>query len=445
MRLQAPVTSAFQATARGDRIAWDDLRHRVDMAAVATALFGPAPKRSGRRLLWPCPFHADHDPSLQVDPAERRWRCWPCDLGGDAPALVMRLQGVGFPEAVRIVAELAGIIAPSSKPTRPRPPTRSGPVRPAIPTAADPPENAPTGSPARPAGLDRQEAERVVADASERLWRPEGAAALAYLRGRGLTEATIRAACLGWAERIRLPKRDGTGTWPLSGITIPWGEPGRPTRIKVRRAGLFRGARYIEAFADAWTVYPSMAAIRPGAPLVIAEGELDCLLLAQQLERLAAVVTLGSASSRPEGATWLAMLRCPTWYIALDADPAGDDAAAQWPPRAVRVRPPAPDKDWTEAHQSGVNLKRWWSDRLAGIEAPERSTWDELVARRWGPGLTIAGPGFTSDRIVWPASPWHPADDDDRKERAAIMEHDGALSWEATERAADLRPSRGSD
>ena len=94
----------------------------------------------------------------------------------------------------------------------------------------------------------------------------------------------------------------------------------------------------------------------------------------------------------------MAMLRCPTWFIALDGDKAGDDAAAEWPARAVRVRPPAPDKDWTEAVQSGVNLRRWWSDRLGGIEAPERSTWDELAARRWGPGLTIEGPGFVVDR-----------------------------------------------
>ena len=113
MGMRAAVTSPWKTTATGDRLDWNDIKDRVDMAAVATALFGPAPKRSGRRLLWPCPFHDDHDPSLQVDPAERRWKCWPCNLGGDAPALVMRLKRVEFPEAVRIVAELAGIVAPS--------------------------------------------------------------------------------------------------------------------------------------------------------------------------------------------------------------------------------------------------------------------------------------------------------------------------------------------
>ena len=112
---------AFKTTARGDRIDWQAIRDRVDMSQVATDLLGPAPKRSGRRLLWPCPFHDDRDPSFQVDPHEGRWKCWPCDLGGDAPALVMKLRGTTFPEAVRAVAELTGIVVPSEKSTRPRP------------------------------------------------------------------------------------------------------------------------------------------------------------------------------------------------------------------------------------------------------------------------------------------------------------------------------------
>ncbi len=64
---------------------------------------------------------------------------------------------------------------------------------------------------------------------------------------------------------------------------------------------------------------------------------------------LAAVVTLGSASARPEGSTFLAMLATPTGYLAHDADDADDKAALGWPVRALRVRPPAPCKDWTEA------------------------------------------------------------------------------------------------
>jgi hypothetical protein len=437
--MRARVSSPFQATARGDRLDWNDIKDRVDMAAIATALFGPAPKRSGRRLLWPCPFHSDNDPSLQVDPAERRWKCWPCDLGGDAPALVMRLKGVGFSEAVRIVAELAGMVAPSTAPARMRPPIRPGAARPSMPHAG-PPGKAARSPPNGPAGLDCPEAERLVADASERLWRPEGATALAYLKGRGLTAETIRRHRLGWTPRVTLPTSDGARFWRASGITIPWLDGDRLAMVKIRQPE-GRKPKYAEAFRDRPALYPCADAIRPGTPLIVVEGEFDALLLAQELGDLASVVTLGSASSRPESALYLTMLQCPRWYAAHDADDAGDRAAAEWPARAVRVRPPSPDNDWTEAHRSGVNLCRWWSDRLGGTESHERSTWDELDCRRWGPGLTDPARGVVVDRPARPAIWTGPADDFDRQERAAIMEFDGELSREDAERAAGLRPA----
>jgi hypothetical protein len=262
--------------------------------------------------------------------------------------------------------------------------------------------------------LDRWEAERVVAEAVERLWMPEGSAALAYLQGRGLNDATIRAARLGWADKIRMPLKDGGGTWPLAGVTIPWGEPGRLERINVRRLGLLRGKKYIRAFDDSAVVYPSPAAIRPGTPLVICEGELDALLLGQELADLAAgVVTFGASSGRPDPSTWLAIARCSRVYVALDGDPAGDDAAAEWGGRSVRVRPPEGCKDWGDVHASGFSRIRYiWGGILRRPSTP----WEELAARRWGPGLTIEGPGLVVDRPVreWPS--FELADDYDREE-----------------------------
>ena len=64
MGMSASVKSPWSMTVPRERIDWNDIKDRIDLAAIATALFGPAPKRSGRRLLWPCPFHQDHDPSL---------------------------------------------------------------------------------------------------------------------------------------------------------------------------------------------------------------------------------------------------------------------------------------------------------------------------------------------------------------------------------------------
>ena len=395
-----------KASKATERLDWNDIKGRVEIAAIATAFWGPAQRRSGHRLLWCCPWHDDHSPSLQVDPARQTWKCWPCDIGGDAAALVMRLKGVGFPEAICIVAEMAGIATPSKAPARPirsgstdRPRTPARPsvgpsVQSSVATVAGPPVRTAESPPDRPSGLDRTEAERLVEEASERIWRPEGADALAHLRGRGLTDATIRVARLGWTPGAMLPTSDGARYWRASGIVIPWLDRDRLALVKIRQPDGCR-PRYAQAFSDHPAIYPGLGAIRPGAPLVIVEGELDTVLVAQEIGHLASIVTLGSASSHPEGSTYLALLRCPVWYAAHDADEAGDRSASEWPGRAVRVRPPI-GKDWTESLQAGIDLRRWWVEEHFPVEF-------------------------------------------DRQERAAIMEHDGGLSLEDAERAAGLR------
>jgi hypothetical protein len=72
------------------------------------------------------------------------------------------------------------------------------------------------------------------------------------------------------------------------------------------------------------------------------------------------------------------------WFVATDGDEAGDKAAAGWPARARRVRPPGRFKDWTEAAQAGLDLARWWRDILAGVDRPPLFSWPELAGWRWG-------------------------------------------------------------
>jgi hypothetical protein len=219
--------SAFKMTARGDRPEWSEVKDRIDLAAVATSLLGPAPGRRGergRRLWWPCPFHDDHNPSLAVDPGRKSWRCFGCGENGDAAALVMKLNQCTFPEAVRWLAEQVGVVPTSS---RPRPPS-GGPKRPR-PPAASQPAKAPEKPARQSSGLPLADALKLVEDAAKGIWTPEGADALAYLRGRGLTEATIRAARLGWTPRA------AAVPWKPPGVVMPWFDAaGRLALLKIR-------------------------------------------------------------------------------------------------------------------------------------------------------------------------------------------------------------------
>ena len=189
----------LNVTARGDRLDWPAIRDTIDLAAVVVRLLGPPPGRrgGGRRSWWLCPFHQDQNPSFSIKPGGRQWRCWGCGLKGDAVEFVRRLNpGWTFPEAV---AYLAGKPAPSGKPTHPRPP------------AASPPANAPERPARQASGLPVADALKLVDEAEARLWTPEGGEALAYLKGRGLTSATIRQARLGWTLRA---------------VGVPWKPPG---------------------------------------------------------------------------------------------------------------------------------------------------------------------------------------------------------------------------
>jgi len=238
-----------------------------------------------------------------------------------------------------------------------------------------------------------EEASSLVAEAAERLWKPEGTDALAYLHGRCLKDETIKAASLGWTPGVMIPTRDGDRCYRARGITIPWFDEERLALVKIRQPEGSK-PKYAEAFRDRPRIFPGAIVIEPGRPLVIVEGEFDALLLGQELRRApglpgwAAVVTLGSTSNRPDLDARSEMLAAPVWFVATDADGAGDKAALEWPARAIRIRPPDPFNDWTEAAQAGIDLRCWWLPRLGGTGA----LWNELAALRWGPARTAGDP-----------------------------------------------------
>jgi hypothetical protein len=210
------------------------------------------------------------------------------------------------------------------------------------------------------------------------LWASEGVNALLNLRGRGLRDETIRTARLGWTLKAAgVP-------WQPPGVVIPWFAD-RLALVKIRPPAQWREwfpkdnrpPKYIEGYRDNPMLYPGSHVIRPGFPAIITEGELDALLLAQELTELASVVTLGSASFWPTPAILGSILGAWPWFVATDNDEAGNTAAKRWPAWTRRVRPPEPFKDWTEAHQAGVSLRHWW----ASIDVDLESAAERLAIR----------------------------------------------------------------
>jgi DNA primase len=68
--------------------------------------------RRGQRLLGLCPFHSEKTPSFQVSPDKGLYHCFGCKAGGDVFKFVQELEGVDFPQAVRLLADQAGVQLP---------------------------------------------------------------------------------------------------------------------------------------------------------------------------------------------------------------------------------------------------------------------------------------------------------------------------------------------
>jgi len=84
------------------------VRDRTDIVAVVSESV-PSLKKRGRRHLGLCPFHKEKTPSFNVNQDTGVFHCFGCKEGGDVFAFVMKVDGYTFMEAVRMLAERAGI------------------------------------------------------------------------------------------------------------------------------------------------------------------------------------------------------------------------------------------------------------------------------------------------------------------------------------------------
>jgi DNA primase len=72
-------------------------------------------KRAGRNFKACCPFHHEKTPSFVVSPAKQIYHCFGCGAGGDMISFVMKHEDMDFTEALRVLADKAGVDVPRSK------------------------------------------------------------------------------------------------------------------------------------------------------------------------------------------------------------------------------------------------------------------------------------------------------------------------------------------
>lgn len=307
----------------------DELRTRTPMAALVGRRVRLA--KSGREWKGCCPFHGEKTPSFYV--YDDHYHCFGCGAHGDAFSFVTTSQGVSFIEAVEQLAAEAGMEVP--KPT---------------PAAAE----------AERRRLDLHAVLEAAAKAFQRrLKLPEGAAALRYLRERGLSDATIERFGLGWSGEGRGAiaadlAREGVEPAMLvaAGLMKP-PEDGRPAYdfffnrvmfpIRDRRGRVISfGGRVLgdgqpkylngpetDVFVKGRTLYAAdaaLAGVRAGAEVVAVEGYMDAIAL-HQAGFTGAVAPLGTALTEQQLEELWRLAPMPV--LCFDGDAAGARAAAR--------------------------------------------------------------------------------------------------------------------
>ncbi|MBR0427248.1 MAG: DNA primase [Clostridia bacterium] len=70
-------------------------------------------KRSGRNYFGLCPFHNEKSPSFSVSPDKQIFHCFGCGVGGNVISFISKIEGIGFKEAIEVLAEKANIKLPT--------------------------------------------------------------------------------------------------------------------------------------------------------------------------------------------------------------------------------------------------------------------------------------------------------------------------------------------
>ena len=307
----------------------DEIRSRLDIVELVGQFVNL--KRAGQHWKGLCPFHAEKTPSFTVNPKRGIFHCFGCNAGGDAFGFLMRHDRLGFPEAVRALAERAGVPLPTT-----REPEADGTF---------------------------ETLRRIMALASEfysrSLWQPEGAKAREYLDTRGVDPEVAKRFGLGYAPEgwnvlltamashsiapdqlaqagLVLPRQTGSGFYDRFRGRLLF-----PIRDSQGRVIAFGGRalageepKYLNSpetplYVKGQTLYGldvARAGMREKNRAIIVEGYLDCLM-AHQHGFGETVAALGTAFTPAQ----LALLRRHAEEVValFDADAAGQKASTR--------------------------------------------------------------------------------------------------------------------
>ena len=313
----------------------DELRTRTSLAQVVgrKVMWDQRKSNQGKGDMWaPCPFHQEKTASFHVDDRQGFYYCFGCHAKGDAISFVRETENVAFMEAIEILAREAGMQMPERDPR------------------------------AQEKADHRTQLVEVMEQAVQyyRLQLKTGAAATArdYLAGRGFDEAALKRWEIGFAPDAwqglwdHLKSKNIADDLILgAGLAKPSTKGGKPydtfrgrimfpIRDARGRAIAFGGramdpndnAKYLNSpetdlFDKGRSLFnhgPAREAAGKGQPLIVAEGYMDVIALAQA-GFAAAVAPLGTAIT--EDQLQLMWRIHPEPIIALDGDTAGLRAA----------------------------------------------------------------------------------------------------------------------
>jgi DNA primase len=309
----------------------DEIRSRVDIVEIVGQVVKL--KRAGENWKGLCPFHAEKTASFTVNPKRNIYHCFGCGAGGDAFSFLMRQDRVAFPEAVRALAERAGVALPDAGTRAPEVDNKLEALRRAMALAAE--------------------------FYSQSLWERGGEKARAYLEQRGVDLEVARRFGLGyapesWNALLSVMARQGIGEEILvqAGLALPrQNQPGFYDRFRGRllfpirdvqgRVVAFGGRalsgeepKYLNSpetplYVKGQMLYAldvAKTAMRARSRGILVEGYLDCLM-AHQHGFGETVAALGTAFTPAQ----LGLLRryADEVLALFDADAAGQKASTR--------------------------------------------------------------------------------------------------------------------